>query len=368
MKNDRFYRNLFILFLTLISLGIVYQVRMLLTPVLSALLVAYIFYPIIVAASRIGIPKVVTILIIFLSFLGSIVYVGSTLIPEIKHEVKVLSKPELYKDEAQSRLMNIGKDLSSQLGKLGIIEMQWNDEEIINVVSEWIAEQSTFLLRSIGEFATEAGQFLIIFFFVLVFALLDGDKFYKAFVAMIPNSFFEPGLFILKKTTDLLGYYLRGIVIENIILGIISVFLLSILSFFTSLSFVLVLVISIMIAITNVIRIIGPIIGAVTGILLVLITSTDFIVMLGILAIAIIVQLLDNVLILPLVMKEQVKIHPAFCVIGVLMGGILAGILGMILAIPVIGSLKVIYRILAIEMKKFNMEPEAGVELPRQYS
>ena len=331
---------------------------MLLSPVLSALLVAYILYPIIVAARRIGIPKAVSILVIFLSFVGSIGYIGSTLIPGIKHEVKVLSNPELYRDEAQSRLIKIGKDLTSQLEQFGLIEMKWNDEEIINQGSEWIAEQSTFLLKSVGEVAKETGQFLMIFFFVLVFALLDGEKFYKASVGLIPNSFFEPGIYILKKTTELLGHYLRGIVIENAILGITSFILLFIVSYFSPLSFTLVLVNSIIIAITNVIRIIGPIIAAVIGILLVLITSTDFFAMFGILTVVIIVQFLDNVLILPLVMKEQVKIHPVFCVLGVLMGGILAGVLGMILAIPVIGSIKVIHRILAVEMKKFNMEPE----------
>ena len=362
MKTDKFYRNLFVILLTIVTLSVVYQMRRLLTPVFSALLVAYILYPVIVAASRIGIPKGITILFIFITFLGGLIYIGFTLIPAINHEVTVLANPDQYKDEAQSKLVNIGKDISLQLEHLGLIEMQWEDQKIINEISEWIAEQSTFLLKSIGEVAKETGQFTIIFFFVLVFALLDGDKFYKSILAFIPNSIFEPGIFILKKITDLLGYYLRGIVIENVILGIISFILLLILSFFSSLTFILALVIAVIIAITNVIRIIGPFIGAIIGILLVLISTTDFVAMSGILAIVIIVQLLDNILILPIVMQEQVKIHPVFCVLGVLTGSILAGVLGMILAIPVIGSIKGIYRILSVELKKFNMDPEPVAE------
>ena len=338
---------------------------MLLTPVLSALLVAYILYPVLVAAGRIGIPKIVTILFIFIAFLGGLTYIGSTLIPAIKHEAAVLANPDLYRDEAQSKLVQIGKDLSSQLERFGLIQMQWEDQKIINETSEWIAEQSTFLLTSLGEFAKETGQFMMIFFFVLVFALLDGDKFYKSILAFIPNSIFEPGIFILKKTTDLLGYYLRGIVIENLILGFISFILLVILSFFSSLTFILAIAIAVIIAITNVIRIIGPFIGAIIGILLVLISTTDFTAMAGILAIVIIVQFLDNVLILPIIMKEQVKIHPVFCVLGVLVGGILAGPLGMMLAIPVIGSITGIYRILSVELKKFNMDPEPVIKKPR---
>ena len=232
MKSDKFYRNLFVILLTIVAFSVIYQVRILLTPVFSALLVSYILYPVVVAAGRIGIPKGVTILFIFVAFLGGLIYIGFTLIPAVKHEAAVLANPDQYKDEAQSKLVSIGKDISAQLEQLGLIKMKWEDQKIITEISEWIAEQSTFLLRSIGEVAKETGQFMIIFFFVLVFALLDGDQFYKSILALIPNSIFEPGIFILKKTTDLLGYYLRGIVIENVILGFISFILLLVLSFF----------------------------------------------------------------------------------------------------------------------------------------
>ncbi len=358
MKNNLFYRNLFVVIITIVTILVLYSSRALLAPVFSALIMAYILYPIILATSRIGIPRGLTISLIFFLILGGILYVGSTLIPAVKHEAAVLSNPEIYQVEAQSHLLNIGKDLSSQLEGFGLIKWEWKDEEILHSVSAWVAEQSTFLLKSLGGFAKETGQFLMIFFFVLVFALLDGDKCYRTTVQLIPNSVFEPGVYILKKTIDLLGHYLRGLVIENLILGVLCFAMLFALSFFSGLTFVLALVISLIIAITNVIRIIGPIIGAVIGVLLVLISSTDFVAIIGIIGVVIVIQVLDNVLILPLVMKEQVEIHPVFCVLGVLMGGIMAGVLGMIVAIPFIGSIKVIYRILAVEMKKFSMEPE----------
>ncbi len=368
MREDKFYRNFLIVVGTVIGVGVIYNGRNLLTPVFSALLVAYITYPIVLSAQKIGIPKAMTIVMIFITMVGLITQIGSTLIPAVNQEVRVLSNPNEYKDIAHSRLIKTGKDISRQLRQFGLIRKTWKNEQIIKEFSQWIAEQSTFLLTSIGGFAKKTGQFLMIFFFVLIFALLDGDKFYKKTVQMLPNSLFEPGLFILKKTIDLLGCYLRGIVIENLILGVISFIMLLGVSLISPLSVVLAFVIAFIIAVTNVIRIIGPIIGAIIGVLLVLITTTDFIAMLGIIAVVLIIQLLDNVLILPLVMKEQVEIHPVFCVLGVLLGGQLGGVLGMILAIPVLGSVKVIYRILAMEIKKFNMDPEAPLEFGFQTS
>ncbi len=358
MKEDRFYRNYFIVLATIALIAMIYQTRTLITPVLTALIFAYILYPMVVGAHRLGIHKGLTIFAIFLLCIGSITYVAYSLIPAIKYEVYVISRPEQYRDVAQSRLVGIGKEISLQLKQIGLIRETWNDQKIIVETSSWIAEQSTTILKSFGGLARRAGQFFLIFFFVLVFSLLDGEKFYRSVVRMIPNSFFEPGLYILKKTIDILGYYLRGLVIENLILGVLSFALLVALTFFTELTLVLAMVIAFAIALTNVIRIIGPVIGAVFGVFLVLITSTDFVAILGIIGVVFIVQFLDNVLILPLVMQEQVEIHPVFCVLGVLMGGILAGALGMIVAIPVLGGIKVIYRIFVNEMKKFNMDPE----------
>ena len=77
--------------------------------------------------------------------------------------------------------------------------------------------------------------------------------------------------------------------------------------------------------------------------------------MLGVAIVAIVTQILDNMLVLPLVMREQVQIHPVICLLGVLTGGIIGGVLGMILAIPAIGGIKVIWRVFTIEMKKFNL-------------
>jgi predicted PurR-regulated permease PerM len=81
--------------------------------------------------------------------------------------------------------------------------------------------------------------------------------------------------------------------------------------------------------------------------------------------------MLDNVVVLPLVMREQVNIHPVLCLLSVLSGGIIGGVLGMVLAIPVIAGFKAVHRVLAVEMKKLTIggEPDADLHaastLPR---
>lgn len=55
-----------------------------------------------------------------------------------------------------------------------------------------------------------------------------------------------------------------------------------------------------------------------------------------------IVQLIDNLIVSPIIMSGSVGIHPMFVIIFVLLGGAMAGPLGMLFAVPVVAIIKVI--------------------------
>jgi putative permease len=351
MNGDRFLRNLGLTILVLLAGAILYQVRSLLTPILAALLVAYVLYPIVAGAQRCGVPRKLSILLLFVGLAAAFILVMYRLLPAIRHELVVFSSPDLAAAETESKLVLIGMDISRQLQSLGLLREEWHGEDI-RTMSRWIASQSEFLMRFFGGLLRQTGQFMLIFFFILVFALIDGERLYRAVVQLLPNCFFEPALFILHKSLELLGHYLRGLVVENLIVGGLSFALLLGVSSLTSLSVVVAGTVAVIIGLTNVVRIVGPIFGAVAGILLVLTVDADLWAIAGILAVVAIVQILDNVVILPAVMKEQINIHPVMCLLGVLTGGMVGGVMGMILAIPIIGGIKIVYRVFTIEMKE----------------
>jgi predicted PurR-regulated permease PerM len=168
------------------------------------------------------------------------------------------------------------------------------------------------------------------------------------------------------------GYYLRGLIVENLIMFFVSFVLLLILKIFVEVTFIMALSIALIIAVTNVVRIVGPAFGACVGVILVL-ASLDVSAVedveaarrnlmhasFGVLCIVAFVQLLDSVVILPLVMRDQVNIHPVICLLGIFLGGVIGGIVGMVLAVPFIAGAKVIYRVLTVEMKRFDMHAGA---------
>jgi predicted PurR-regulated permease PerM len=370
MATDKFYRNLAIVAIALLAVVVLYRVRSLLTPVFAALLVAYILYPLVKRTHRYGVPKGLTVSILIVGMFGILVQLGFQVIPAVNDEVAGLLKAgekkevrpgsgdDAVDEAAESQLIPIGIEILEQLKeKTAFLPQEVDSEEVILSMVEWLGGQASELFTSMNaanaarEVLMKVISFMLIFFFVLSFALMDGDKLYKSVVKLIPNSFFEQGVFILNKTITMLGGYLRGLVVEGLLMTGVSFVLLFIVVAVTEMTALMALTIAVIIGVTNAIRIIGPIIGAALGVVLMLTSTPDLGAVVGILIVAFAVQILDNALILPLVMQGQTNVHPVFCLLGVLAGGILAGVMGMIMAIPVIGGVQIVYRVTTVEMK-----------------
>lgn len=94
--------------------------------------------------------------------------------------------------------------------------------------------------------------------------------------------------------------------------------------------------------ITDLIPYIGPYIGA--GVAAIVGFSQSPILGIGILIIALIVQIIENYVLQPVVMSKATQIHPIIIILGLLVFGHFFGIVGMILATPVLSILKVVYK------------------------
>ncbi len=96
-------------------------------------------------------------------------------------------------------------------------------------------------------------------------------------------------------------------------------------------------------AILNLIPYIGMLIASVFCMLITLTTSTHISDVFWVGVILTIVQFIDNNIIMPKVVSSKVKINALLSIIGVLIGGALAGVSGMFLSIPALAILKAIF-------------------------
>ena len=112
------------------------------------------------------------------------------------------------------------------------------------------------------------------------------------------------------------------------------------LSLFGGLNFSTALVIALSAGILNVIPYVGPLVGGILTVVVSLATDANFIatgdmsIVVPIIMIFVITQLIDNIIFQPLIYSNSVKSHPLENFIVLLIAGNIAGILGMLVAIP----------------------------------
>lgn len=114
----------------------------------------------------------------------------------------------------------------------------------------------------------------------------------------------------------------------------------------------------------NLIPYLGILVAMVISIFATLTGTPDLSMILGVIIVTIVVQLIDNNILVPMVVSSKVEINAMASIVGIIIGGAIAGVSGMFLAIPTIAILKVIFdRIEPLKPWGYLM----GDDLPKTY-
>ena len=135
-----------------------------------------------------------------------------------------------------------------------------------------------------------------------------------------------------------LGNYLRGQVLDALIVGLLSILALWILGLDY---FVLVGAFA---GFCNMIPYLGPMAGSVLAVAVSFFTGGSVADALAIVAAFTGIQLVDNAAIHPLAVARNVRLHPLLIVLAILIGGRFFGFLGLVLAVPAVAALLVVGR------------------------
>ena len=103
------------------------------------------------------------------------------------------------------------------------------------------------------------------------------------------------------------------------------------------------ILLGVMAAILNLIPYIGGLVATGLAVLVTFSNNPDTSVILGVVAVFLLVQFIDNNALVPFIVASKVRINALISIVGVLIGGALAGVSGMFLSIPAIAILKVIF-------------------------
>jgi predicted PurR-regulated permease PerM len=152
--------------------------------------------------------------------------------------------------------------------------------------------------------------------------------------------------------------YISGLIIEMIFVSILT----SVGLYFIGVPYAILL--GIITGILNLIPYIGILVAGMLTILSSLTGTPDISIILGVIGVNVVVQIIDNNILVPLIINTKVQINAFVSIIGIILGGGIAGIAGMFLAIPILAILKIVFdRIESLEAWGYLM----GDNLPKTF-
>lgn len=324
-------RTTFYIILAILLVWFLYIERAILTPFILAGIFAYIFNPIVNFAShKIKLPRIVTIIIIYLVIISSMVIFSIFLTRRIIEE----------SFEFKNYFSSLIDTTKNQLAYLP----DW----IRPAAEEGLSSLEKSKVFSPASLFTVFPQAIsrIISFFIFLFSgfyfLKEGRNFIDKILLLVPNKHRIEVEIILRKINSVFGGYLRG--------QLFLVFLVSTMLFvaLSVLGVRFALIIAIFSGFAEIVPIIGPITaGAIASIIVFVTGASNF--NLAPISAALIVALIYFVIrqfqdyfINPLVMGKITNLHPLIVLFAVLAGGHLWGWLGLILAVPIAATIRIL--------------------------
>ncbi len=294
-----------------------------------SMLFAFILAPAVNWLEGKGLPRTVAALIMFSAALGALTLVVYILAPFIYDEL-VRIQDMVTTRQLRTGVRDTERFLSKQLSFLGVRRLH-----VAPKVEEWMGALFDNILN-IASSLVGVLLFVVMTLISTFFLLKDMRSIKKNLIALVPNRFFEVSLSVFDKIDWSLGAYLRGILLDASIIGIISTLALWA---FGIPSFVL---IGLVAAAANLVPYLGPPTAALVASVITVATNNSFDQVPIILVIFSGIRLLDDSVIQPLTISQSVRLHPVIIIFAILIGGQLFGILGMLFAVPVVGVIKVV--------------------------
>lgn len=283
----------------------------------------------------------ITLLTLWLVFIGCFRF----LVPLLVKEFETFSSIDFGK------IMNSLKDpLSRFFTFFSRKPVEITDTTFVDIISDQLNSKLSFsdLPNMVSFMANTLIDLFIGFFavsFITFFFLREEKMFRDAVLLLVPTEMEAKVKKILSTISLLLQRYFLGIALEMLVVGSLYAVGLTI----VGIGFNHAVIISLFAALFNIIPYVGPWMGAMLGLLagLALNVEMDFmqhtLPLIGWMGLVfLIVKTLDDILFQPLIYSSSVKAHPLEIFLIILAAGSIAGIKGMILAIPVYTILRVI--------------------------
>ncbi len=324
--------------------------RSILLPLFFSILLALILSPISNFLLRKKIHRILAILIpviLGLTIIGSLVYFLSSQISHFFNDLPALEK----------RFHELLTQTQKWVNENFHITF-WQQEQYLDETAENMKEKSPQLLQQTFSTITEIISYFILFPFYTFLILYHKITIKKFLVEVFTRSEEDKVEDVLNESQTIILQYVTGLLIElSIVFGLNA-------SGFLIFGIKYPIFLALVAALLNIVPYIGMLIANIFCILITLVSSDSTQDILIVAAVLSGVQLIDNNVLMPLVVGNKIRINALAIITGVLVGGAMAGVPGMFLAIPGLALLKVLFeRVKDFKPYATLLGDEAAIEM-----
>ncbi|OLB84901.1 MAG: hypothetical protein AUI15_33935 [Actinobacteria bacterium 13_2_20CM_2_66_6] len=339
----------------LAALYIVYRAGDIVRPFVWAGVLAFVLLPLVGALERrLSLPRTVAAAIVFLGLLAAIIGGGRLLVPLALDQVRDLQRT------LPTLVANAQNTLAETADQIGLEDL---DALIVGFAgigdfTQMVARGAVPFIVGIGHFLLELLVFLIATFFLL----RDAPRLFQWFRRILPASQRNELIPLFAQVNALLGRYVRG---QIFLIGVMST------ATFIGLSILqvpFVLLLAVMTGVLEVIPIVGPITAGAIACLVALghpapwgLSQIWYVAIVAVMYT--VLRHAEDYFVIPLVIGRIVKLHPAVVIFSLLTGGALYGLLGVLVAVPVAATLRLVVIYVGAKLRDEDPFPQLEQEL-----
>lgn len=308
--------------LILLALAFLWLIRDVVIIILLSLVIASAMDPMVDYLNKHKIPRSVSVLSAYVIVIALIALIASLMVPLVINQFQVLSQnfPH-YIVELQARYPNIGTLLGST-----------DPNALAQKLFHGFATSDQIFDRTLGLFN---GLFAVITVLVISFYLVAADRGMKQFIHdLVPPQYQDVVGGLVVKIQRKMGLWVVGQIILSLFIFGLTFIGLSLLGVQYA------LFLAILAGLLEIVPYLGPFLSAVPAVFFALIQNPPL--ALAVIVLYILIQKTEGYILVPKVMEKTVGTSPLVVLLSLLIGFKIAGVLGLLLAVPLAGAVTVV--------------------------
>lgn len=329
---------------------LLYQARSLLLPIVISMIVAYALEPIVrTLEQEARLSRLLALTLVYLVIIGALVAIPVGTIPQIVNQFRT------FLDNLPDYLLAIGDFLSQPhmvagieipLDELQVEQIYANISSNLIDIIQSVGRPSFALFGNLASITLSAFGWILVVLFISFYLVKDHRQLFRSAVNLVPSAHQGDLYRLAYELNHLWNDFFRARLILCVIVGFITFVIATIIELPNALA------LAVIAGIGEFIPNIGPTLASLPAMLVAIFqyqaswlgaATGPFWFPLIVLFMYAVIQQVENTLLVPRIMAHSLNLHPMIVFIAALAGASVAGILGLLLAAPVLASARLVF-------------------------